>query len=227
MSTLQILDMPQRSEAWYGARCGIVTASVVGKLVTPTLRVADNDTSRGVIASLVAERVTGEVDDSYMNRDMERGVLYEPVIRDRYAEVTGATVIEVGLMIRTFPEGARLGASPDGLVDDDGGLECKAPRSKGQVQTVLADEVPGDYMAQLQTALLVSGREWWDYASASAGRLYIKRVFPDAKWHDAITRAVINADRLIEKAASEARERMASLPSIARYVSPYEEVNLK
>ena len=47
-------DLEQRSEAWYKARCGIVTASVVGKLLTPTLKVADNDTSRGVVAGLVA-----------------------------------------------------------------------------------------------------------------------------------------------------------------------------
>jgi predicted phage-related endonuclease len=224
MSDLQILEMEQRSPEWFEARRGLITASVVGKLLTPTLKVADNDTSRGIITSLVAERVTTDVEESYMNRDMERGVLYEPVIRDRYAEVKGVTVREVGLMIRTFPEGARLGASPDGLIGDDGGLECKAPRSKGQVQTILADAVPGDYMAQVQTALLVSGREWWDYASASAGRLYIKRVLPDARWHDAITEAVVNADRLIEKAASEYRELAASLPSIAPYVSPYEEV---
>lgn len=220
--SLEIIECEQRSDAWYAARRGLITASVVGQLVTPTLKVANNDTSRGVIAQLVAERITGEVEESYMNRDMERGMLYEPVIRDRYAEITKQTVTEVGFMVRTLPGGARLGYSPDGLVGDVGCIEIKAPRSKGHVQTVLADEVPSQYVAQCQTALLVSGREWCDYLSAAAGRLYPKRVFPDPAWHEAITAAVIAAEAEIERQCSDALERLAALPTIAPYVNPYD-----
>lgn len=221
--TLEIIQCEQRTDAWYEARRGIITASVVGQLVTPTLKVADNDTSRGVIASLVAERVTEEVEQSgYLGPDVERGVFYEPVIRDRYAEVTGQTVTEVGFMIRTLPGGARLGCSPDGLIGDNGGLEIKAPRSKGHVQTILADNVPAGYMAQVQAALLVSGREWWDYVSAAAGRLYIKRVYPDPAWQTAITAAVIAAECDIERLTSDYLIRAESLPTITPYVNPYD-----
>lgn len=212
----------QRSPEWHALRRGIITASVVGSLVTPTKKVANNDTSRGVIAGLVAERVTDDVDPSFMNADMERGINYEPVIRDRYAELRGVTVTEVGFMVRTFDGGARLGCSPDGLVGDDGGLEIKAPRAKGQVVTVCADEVPSGYMAQVQAALLVSGREWWDYLQAAAGRLYIKRVLPDPGWHAAITEAVIAAEKAIEKQTSDYLTRAESLPTIAPYVNPYD-----
>lgn len=220
--SLEIIECEQRSDAWFAARRGMVTASVVSSLVTPTLKVANNETSRNVVAGLAAERLSDDVDPSFMNADMERGVLYEPVMRDRYAEVHGVTVREVGLMVRTFPGGARLGCSPDGLVGDDGGIECKAPRAKGQVQTVLADEVPGGYMAQVQAALLVSGRAWWDYLSAAAGRLYVKRVLPDEAWHKAITEAVTAAEAAIEKACSDYLIRAESLPTIAPYVNPYD-----
>lgn len=221
--SLEIIDCVQRSDAWFAARRGMLTASVVGSLVTPTLKVANNDTSRGVIAGLVAERVTGEVEQSgYMGPDVERGVLYEPVIRDRYAEVTGQTVTEVGFMIRTLPGGARLGCSPDGLVGDDGGLEIKAPRAKGQVQTILADAVPPQYVAQVQASLLVTQRSHWDYCSAAAGRLYVTRIHPDPSWHEAITEAVINAERLIQRATSDYLERVDNLATIDPYVSPYD-----
>lgn len=270
--TLEIIECEQRSDAWYAARRGMVTASVVGSLVSAqaktgidyacpkckvlasdacrsirggitgdpiktihpertavaskagetVLRVADGDTFKGLVAALAAERIDDEIAPSFMNADLERGVLYEPVMRDRYAEVHGVTVREVGLMVRTFPSGARLGCSPDGLVGEDGGIECKAPRAKGQVQTVLADEVPGGYMAQVQAALLVSGREWWDYLSAAAGRLYVKRVLPDKAWHDAITEAVTAAETAIEKACSDYLIRAESLPTIAPYVNPYD-----
>lgn len=220
--TLEIIDCEQRSDEWFAARRGMITASVVGSLVTPTLKIANNDTSRGVITGLAAERLSDDPEPSFMNADMERGVLYEPVMRDRYAELRGVEVREVGLMVRTLPGGARLGCSPDGLVGDDGGIECKAPRAKGQVSTVLADNVPGGYMAQVQTALLVSGRDWWDYLSAAAGRLYIKRVLPDPDWRTAITAAVIAAEVEIEKACSDYLERAANLPTITPYVNPYD-----
>lgn len=213
----------QRSEAWFEQRRGMVTASVVGQLVTAkTVTIANNDTSRGLIASLAAERITGETEESYMNRDMERGVLYEPVIRDRYAEVYGVEVQEIGFAVRTLPGGARLGASPDGLVGDDGGIEIKAPRAKGHVVTVISDEVPANYMPQIQACLLVTGRAWWDYVQAAAGRLYVKRVYPDPAWHKAITEAVVAAERAIEQQTSDYLTAAESLPTIEPYVNPYD-----
>ena len=187
--TLRIFDnMEQRSEAWYAARCGIVTASVVGKLLTPTLKVADNDTARGVTASLVAERITGHVEPTFTSDDMWRGIEHEPIARDLYSGHHGEAV-ECGFM-RLDGDGWTLGYSPDGLVGNDGLIEIKCPRAKGHVATILADAVPTYYMAQLQAGLLVSGRKWIDYVSFCAGLpLYVKRVTPDPAWQDAIVAA--------------------------------------
>jgi hypothetical protein len=243
--TLHTFDeLAQGSDEWLDARRGIITASVVGQLITegppdvaliscpacgvdvgpcqsinrkvpvmlkgvhdsrtkaaadlpPVLRTAQNDTSRGLILTLAAERITGRTDPVFVSDDMLRGTLHEPFARDRYAEVFGVEVREVGFAVRD-DYGFRLGASPDGLVGDDGGVEIKCPRAKTHVATILADEVPAYNMAQVQATLLVTGRAWWDFVSFHAGLpLYVKRVLPDPKWRDAIITAATNAEHAI------------------------------
>lgn len=214
--TLHILDMEQRSDEWFAARCGIVTASVVGQLLTPTLKVASNDTSRGVTAALVAERITGWTESTFTNFDMQRGIDHEPIAREKYAEVNKVDVTEVGLMILER-DGWRLGFSPDGLVGDDGLIEVKCPRAKGHLSTVVAGEVPAYYMAQLQTALLVSGRKWIDYVSFTAGMpLWTKRVEPDPNWHAAITEAVIAFEKAAEQLVDSYLNAVVGLPGTER-----------
>jgi putative phage-type endonuclease len=199
--TLHIFDqIEQGSEAWHDQRRGIVTASVVGKLITArTLKPAENDESRGLTALLAAERITGYTDPTYQNDDMWRGVIEEPRARDYYSE-HHAEAREIGFMVRT-EEWGTLGYSPDGLVGEEGLIEVKAPRQKGHLCTVLSGEVPSQHMAQLQAGLLVSGREWCDFISWCSGLSpFIKRVLPDPKWHAAIVAAVekfeLNADAM-------------------------------
>lgn len=177
----------QGTPAWLEARCGIVTASMIGNLITPTLKVANNETSRGIIETLLAERLTGRSESLAQTRDMQRGTLSEPYARDIYAEHYNVDVQEIGFYRRDEP-GWRLGYSPDGVVGDDGLIEIKSPRAKGHLRTILADEVTNhQYMAQCQTGLYVTGRQWIDYVSYSAGLpLYVTRITPDPAWFAAI-----------------------------------------
>lgn len=154
------------------------------------LSVADNDTSRGLTNTLVAERITGRVVHVNPNQAMQRGTLDEPYARAKYAE-HHAPVTEVGFMVRDFG-GYKIGYSPDGLVGDEGLIEIKSRDPKKHLATILADEVPAENMAQCQTGLLVTGRAWIDYTSYAGGMpLWTKRVYPDARWQDAITDAVL------------------------------------
>ena len=182
-------DLEQGTDEWYAARCGIVTASVVGQLITTkTLKPANNDTARALTTHLAAERITGYVEPTATSRDMERGKLDEPYAREIYAEHY-APVTELGFMVRE-DFGYRLGYSPDGLVGDHGLIEIKSRRQKIHLKTILADEVPAENMAQIQCGLFVSGRDWLDYVSYCGGMpLYVKRVYPDFKWFDAINEA--------------------------------------
>jgi predicted phage-related endonuclease len=205
----------QGSEEWMALRRGIVTASVVGKLLTPTLKVADNDTSRALTATLVAERITGVTEDTYANADMMRGVMCEPIARDIYsghhqqAEETG--------FMRFDGDGWTLGFSPDGVVGIDGLLEVKSPRAKTHVQTILADKVPYHYLAQCQSGLLVSGRKWLDFCSFHGGLpLFVKRVYPDPEWFEAITAACIQFEANAARMIADYEAKAEGLPATER-----------
>ena len=209
-------DLIQGSDEWLAARRGIVTASTVGQLVTPkTIKPAHNETSRTLTTLLVAERITGWTDPVWVSDDMMRGNMDEPIARDLYSKHY-APVTETGFMVRE-EDGWRLGYSPDGLVGDDGLIEIKSRRSKAQLATILADEVPSDNMAQLQAGLLVTGRKWIDYVSFCSGMpLYVKRVTADERWAEAIVDAVINFEWAAGSMVTSYAERTADMPATER-----------
>ena len=209
-------DLEQGTEEWHDVRRGIVTASTIGQLITTkTMKPASNDTSRGLTAQLVAERITGWTDPTYVSDDMMRGHMDEPLARDLYAE-TYAPVTEMGFLIRRAP-GIVLGYSPDGLVGDDGLLEIKSRRPKKHLATILANEVPTENMAQIQAGLLVSGRAWCDYISYCGGMpMWTKRVHPDERWFDAITAAVTWFEEAARQHTDTYQKAIAGLPATER-----------
>jgi len=207
-------------------RSRIATAAHHAPTAEPVLTVADNDTARGLITTLAAERITGRVEDTPMTRDMFRGVVSEPFARDAYAAHFGVEVEEIGFMVRHL-KGYSIGYSPDGLVGEDGAIEIKAPRAKGHIATILADEVPAYYMAQVQTALLVSGREWCDYVSFSGGMpLYTKRVFLDLAWAKAICEAASRAEAAINDITTRYEAATVGLPMTDPIPDPFEEITV-
>lgn len=181
----------------------------------PVFDVADNETSRGLTETLIAERIAGWTEDTPMTSDMFRGVLAEPFARDLYARHF-APVIEVGFMRRDEAAWS-LGYSPDGLVGDDGLIEVKAPRAKNHLRTILADEVPTQHVAQCQAALLVTGRRWIDFVSYCGGLpLFVKRVHPDEQWHEAIVAACVRFERVAAETIADYRERVVGMPETER-----------
>ncbi|OBB15490.1 hypothetical protein A5731_00550 [Mycolicibacterium conceptionense] len=167
---------------------------------------ASNDASRSLTMHLAAERITGYTEPTFTNDDMMRGIEGEVFAREKYAECY-APVTQVGFMVRD-DWGFRIGFSPDGLIGDVGILEIKSPRQKGHLKTVLTDGVPVEHMAQIQCGLLVSGREWVDFVSYNGGmRLWVKRIYPQQVWFDAIVKAV----RAFEANASEIMRRYDEL----------------
>ena len=215
MSLTFYRDLIQGTDEWHAARCGMVTASVAGKLLTSTLKVADNESSRGVVLTLAAERITGYVDPTYCGSSMERGHEDEPYARDAYSE-HHAPVEELGFMVRDFGD-YRIGYSPDGLVSVDGQIEVKSRLQKIHLRAILEDRVPAENYAQIQCGLLVSGRDWCDYVSFCGGMpLWTKRVYPDPMWHAAILAAVELLESSVETITTRYHAATAGLPTTER-----------
>lgn len=164
-------DLIQGSDEWHKARCGLITASEVKLLLTPTLKQANNDKSRAHLWELAAQRISNYVEPSYVGDDMLRGHEEEFYARQLYAE-HHAPVEECGFVTNS-QWGFTLGCSPDGLVGTDGMIECKSRRQKYQIQTIVEHwrdgTVPDDYILQVQTGLMVTGRQWCDLISYHGG----------------------------------------------------------
>lgn len=214
--TLTIHDVEQGTDQWHDARRGVLTASAIGKLITPsTLKPARNETARQVILLLAAERITGHTDPTYPTREMERGNWDEPVARDLYSQHI-APVTECGFMVRD-DWGYEIGFSPDGLVGDDGLVEIKSRSQKNQLATILTDQVPIEHMAQCQTGLIVSGRSFIDYCSYCSGMpLWTKRILPDIRWINAIVETAAQFEASVQRIINDYAPLVQGLPETIR-----------
>ncbi len=206
-------DIDQGSQRWLDLRCGKLTASEMKLIITPTLKVADNDKTRAHVYELLFQRLTGFVEPQYISDAMLRGQADEIYARETYAEHF-APVKEVGF-VTNDQWGFTIGYSPDGLVGDDGLIEIKSRSGKYQVQTIAENEVPAEYMIQLQTGLLVTGRKWIDFISYCGGLpMFVKRVEPDLLMQGAILAAAANFEQKVAGKEQEYRSTIAIMPKV-------------
>lgn len=191
-------DLIQGSDEWLAARRGLLTASEMRLIITPTLKVAKNEKASAHLYELLAQRITGYVEPRYVSDDMLRGQVDEIEARALYAKHY-APVREMGF-ITNDEWGFTLGYSPDGLVGDDGLIECKSRRQKFQAETIIAGEMPDEYMIQVQTGLLVTGRRWCDFVSYCGGMPMVTiRVPADDAIQDAIIEAATDFELRLSK----------------------------
>lgn len=208
-------DLVQGTQDWFDARKGMLTASEMKLIVTPTLKVASNDKERAHLYELAAQRISGLIEPSYVGDDMLRGQEDEIDARDIYRENYAPTE-EVGF-ITNDRWGFKIGYSPDGLVGDDGLIEIKSRRQKFQIETTVKHAVPVEHVIQVQTGLLVSERRWCDFISYSAGLpMVVIRVLPDPDIQEAILTAATSFEAKVQQtvesyhAALKARRYLAT-----------------
>lgn len=171
--------MEQRSEEWFQARLGKVTASRVADVLAK-IKSGESASRRNYKIQLVSERLTGEKQETYINQAMQDGIDREFYARERYVQQHGE-VEEVGFVQHPTLE---AGASPDGLVGDDGLIEIKCPLGTTHTETLMTQEVPSKYIPQIQFQLLCTGRKWCDFISYNPMfpenlQLFVKRVDAD------------------------------------------------
>jgi len=168
----------QGSEAWFAQRLGKVTASRVSDIIAKT-KTGVSASRVNYLAQLVAERLTGQTAETFKSGAMQHGTETEPQARMAYEAETGLMVTEVAMIQHGTIEMA--GASPDGLVGDDGLVEIKCPNTSTHIATLMADKAPSQYIPQMQWQMACTGRAWCDFVSFDPRmpedmQLFIKRV---------------------------------------------------
>ena len=195
----------QRSDAWFEARIGKVTASKVADVIAKTQ--SGYAASRAnYMAQLVCERLTGQREEFFISGAMQHGTDTEPLGRAAYESLKDVLVDEVGFV--PHPTIEMAGASPDGLVGDDGLLEIKCPNTATHIDTLLTQTVPSKYNTQMQFQMACTGRLWCDFVSFDNRlpeelQLFVKRVPRDdvfiKQTEDAIVKFLAELDDKINK----------------------------
>jgi putative phage-type endonuclease len=171
-------EIIQGSDAWFAQRLGKVTASRISDIIAK-IKTGVSASRGNYLAQLVAERLTGQTADSFKSGAMQHGTETEPQARMAYEAETGLMVSEVAMI--EHPTIAMSGASPDGLVGEDGLVEIKCPNTSTHIATLLADKAPSGYIPQMQWQMACTGRQWVDFVSFDPRmpedmQLFIKRV---------------------------------------------------
>ena len=176
--------MEQRTDDWFAARVGKVTASRVADVVAKTK--SGYSTSReNYMAQLVCERLTGKPAESFTNSAMQWGTDTEPLARAAYEAKMDVLVDEVGFI--DHPSIVNSGASPDGLVGADGLIEIKCPNTATHIDTLLNQAVPKKYADQIFWQMACTNRDWCDFVSYDPRlppdlQLFIKRIPRDNQY---------------------------------------------
>ncbi len=161
---MKVIDCAQGSPEWFAARAGIATASCFADILAKGRGNEEAAARRNLRARLVVERLTGKVVETYKNAAIQQGTQREPFARSVFESRTGLFVDEVGFCRHDSLE---AGASPDGLIDDHGGVEIKCPELAAHLEYLqLPHSVcPARYVAQVQGCMWITGRKWWNFVS--------------------------------------------------------------
>jgi putative phage-type endonuclease len=179
----------QGSQAWLESRMGKATASALSNVMMAKTAAG----YQNYMAQLICERLTGEPVETFKSAAMEHGTETEPQARAFYELDTGNEVVECGFI--PHPTLANSGASPDGLIGDDGGLEIKAPQPAKHIKNLMGGTIDKAYMLQMQWGMACTGREWWDFVSFNPSfpahlQLHVQKVKRDQEMIEDITAAV-------------------------------------
>lgn len=171
----------QGTEEWRLQKAGKASASRIWEIAART-KAGRGASYYNYMSDLLCERVTGRPLDRYVTAAMLEGTAREPDARAAYEFERGVEVQQVGFI--EHPTIPMSGASPDGLVGDDGMIEIKSPQLSAHIDTLLSETIPDKYVKQMTWQLAVTGRQWVDYVSYNSDlpehmQLWIKRLHRD------------------------------------------------
>lgn len=196
----------QGTQEWLNERCGSATGSRFADIL------AGGQSRAKYLDQIVSERLTLKPEETFSNWHTRRGNEEEFAAKVAYMEKTGLLLDEVGYI--KHPS-LKAGASPDALIESDGGVEIKSVIPTVQIRTIHSKSYPQEHKAQIQGNLWITGRKWWDFVSFCSGmraglnpglQLYIFRVERDDSYIDRLEIAVVKflteVDQAVDKLIS-------------------------
>jgi len=207
-------EIIQRSPEWHAIRLGKVTASRIADVCART-KTGWGASRKNYLAELVAERLTGVKVEGFTNAAMQWGTEIEPEARVAYEFYRDASVSQVGFV--PHPTIGDTGASPDGLVEQDGLVELKCPNTATHIETLLGGSIPEKYVLQMQWQMACTGRLWCDFASydprlPESMRLHVDRVHRQDGAIDAIEKDVTSFLNELRSIVDELRTKYDHKP---------------
>ena len=167
------MSAEQGTEAWRAERAGKISASRFSDVMgTKPARVK-------YARELVFERLAQQPKHEINSKAIAWGTDIEDFGVEAFELRTGLIASRCGFI--THPRYPFIGASPDRLTSDGGGLECKSPHDEAVQIATWLDGMPAEHMAQVQGGMFVTGRPHWWYCSydprqAERLRLYVERI---------------------------------------------------
>lgn len=204
-------DVIQYTPEWDAVKCGILSASKIDKILTPSkLKFAENGGCRELIDNIACQRIMKKLHPEFISYDMRRGLIEEQSARDLYIE-NYAPVKECGF-ITNDKWGFILGCSPDGIcgVEDGGGIEVKSRLPRLQFGVIRDAAMPDEFRFQVQTTLMITERNWWDFISYAGGmNMLTIRVEPEVNIQQAILETAGTFETKVKEAVEHYGNRIA------------------
>lgn len=210
-----IYDHPQGSAEWLASRAGVITAS---KFVEARKRLKSGPKKGGFTEAaedyafrVAVERISGApLDEGFSTWAMKRGNELEPEAR-AWVEVKLGIFVDTAGFVTTDDE--KFGASADGFIDKDGGLEIKCLVDPGRIRNVILSDDISEFMDQIQGGMWITGRKWWQFALFCPAlekvglQLYTKRVDRDDDYINEMELDLLEFERVVSKYEQTLRDR--------------------
>jgi len=178
----------QGSESWHLLRCGRPTASEFDNLVSPQGKIREGQMPLTYLYEKLAETITGKPLEQTGTWQMDQGSILEGEAIPYFELMQNVKVQRMGFIT---DDKMRYGCSPDGLIGEESGIECKCPQSQTQVKYLLEGVLPPQYVAQVQGSMYVTGRpSWWFMSYSRKLPPLMLKVERDAKFQEALGAAL-------------------------------------
>lgn len=179
----------QYSEEWFTQRLGKITSSGLSALMTEPKSKSDllSEGAKTYLKTKLTEKLTGSRKE-FQSEATSHGLMLENEALSYYSFITGNKVGECGYMEKIT---GVYGGTPDGFVNQDGIVQIKCPFNfLNHVENGLIKDIETfkrkhkDYYWQCQSDILVSGRDFCDFASYCRDmpgdlRMFIFRIEPN------------------------------------------------